>query len=341
MHREACCVSGPLVCDPGDSHEDSEDDEPAVASAEESEDGVFNTGDGEQEVFQQGEGGDGSGEMAVGLADEGGAGIGGLGGYGVGVGVLGTGACIRIVHTGGSIMWFLFMANSFFSLRWWCMGYAAGMKFVVMIAGCVFVSVAPLFAGMNKAPLEKWLKMQQGYDSVYAEFVQTRKLATLNRPLVYKGRMWVKRPNLFLWKMGDPALVMVLRKGDSYLYLDKEKNEAVRMGADSRYARQFKMMTGDMGENISEFEKRFRIRKTEVKGGVYHVAFSPVNRQFRKRVPWLILSIHLRSNRMAGFEIHLEDKSVISTNFTRYSLNVAIPDSRFKADTTGYRVKRR
>lgn len=153
--------------------------------------------------------------------------------------------------------------------------------------------------------------------------------------------MWAKRPDMFLWVMGSPAVVTVLRKNDNYLYLDKEKNEAVQMGSDSRYARQFELMTGDMGETITEFEKRFTIKETKVVNGIYHATFTPANRQFRKRVPWLILSVHLKSNRTAGFEIHLEDKTVISTQFTKYSLNVAIPDSQFKVDTTGYKVKRK
>ncbi|MCP5537895.1 MAG: outer membrane lipoprotein carrier protein LolA [Akkermansiaceae bacterium] len=209
---------------------------------------------------------------------------------------------------------------------------------------CVLMAIVLIqtgTAGVDKGPLETWLAAQKEQNSVYAEFVQTRKLATLRKPLVNKGRMWAKRPDKFLWVMGSPAVVTVLRKGEEYLYLDKEKNEAIRMGADSRYARQFEMMTGDMGETIAEFEKRFAIKETKVVDGIYHATFSPVNRQFRKRVPWLILSVHLKTNRTAGFEIHLEDKTVISTQFTKYSLNVAIPDDRFKADTTGYKVKRK
>lgn len=196
-------------------------------------------------------------------------------------------------------------------------------------------------AAVDKVPLETWLKSQKGYNSVYAEFVQTRKLATLRKPLVNKGKMWAKRPDLFLWKMGDPAVVTVLRKKDNYLYLDKEKNEALQMGADSRYARQFEILTGDMGADLSEFEKRFTIKETKVVNGVYHATFSPVSRQFRKRVPWLILSVHLKTSRTAGFEIHLEDKTVISTQFTRYSVNAVIPDKQFQADTTGYKIKRK
>ncbi|MEJ6570726.1 MAG: outer membrane lipoprotein carrier protein LolA [Akkermansiaceae bacterium] len=196
-------------------------------------------------------------------------------------------------------------------------------------------------AAVDKVPLEKWLKSQKDYSSVYAEFVQTRKLATLRKPLVNKGKMWAKRPDMFLWKMGNPAAVTVLRKNDNYLYLDKEKNEAVQMGADSRYARQFELMTGDMGVDLADFEKRFSIKETKVVNGVYHATFAPVKRQFRKRVPWLILSVDVKTNRTAGFEIHLEDKTVISTQFTKYSLNVAIPDTQFKADTTGYKVKKK
>lgn len=225
------------------------------------------------------------------------------------------------------------------------MRYIAAMKsplsppLSLLLAAVLFAPAAS--ATIDKAPLEKWLKSQQEHHSAYAEFVQTRKLVTLRKPLVHRGKMWAKRPNLFLWQMGDPAVVTVLRKNDSYLYLDKEKNEAVMMGADSKYARQFELLTGDMGANMDEFEKRFIIKATKVVNGVYHATFTPTDRRFRKRVPWLILSVDARTSRTAGFEIHLDDKSVISTRFTRYSLDVAIPDSRFKVDTTGYKIKRK
>jgi outer membrane lipoprotein-sorting protein len=221
------------------------------------------------------------------------------------------------------------------------MRYVVSMRFLLSLLMAAGLFAPAVSSAIDKAPLEKWLQSQREYHSVYAEFVQTRKLATLRKPLVHKGKMWAKRPDLFLWRMGDPAVVTVLRKKDNYLYLDKEKNEAILMGADSRYARQFEMLTGDMGENLGEFEKRFIIKATKVVNGVYHATFTPANRRFRKRVPWLILSVDIRTNRTAGFEIHLEDKSVISTQFTRYSLNVAIPDSRFKVDTTGYKIKRK
>ncbi len=215
------------------------------------------------------------------------------------------------------------------------------MKGFGWVLGVVYLAVVSAWADVDKEPLRKWLKAQQGYKSVHAEFVQTRKLPTLSKPLINKGEMWAKRPGMFLWKMGDPPVVTVLRKNDTYLYLDAEKREAVQMGAESKYAKQFELLTGDMGKDLAEFEKNFRIKETNVHKGVYHVTFTPVNRRFRKRVPWLILSIALETNRTAGFELHLEDQSVISTRFTRYRYNVPIPESRFQADTTGYKVKKR
>ena len=194
---------------------------------------------------------------------------------------------------------------------------------------------------VEKAPLEKWLAEQKGYRSVHAEFTQTRKLPALSKPLVGKGEMWAKRPDKFLWKMGEPAKVTVLRNAEGYLYLDAEKNEAIKMGADSKYARQFEVLTGEMGGNLAEFEKRFRIERAEVRKGIYYATLQPVNRRFRKRVPWMILAIDIKSNRTAGFDVHLEDKSVIETRFTRYSFNAPVDDGIFTADTTGYKVKRK
>lgn len=215
------------------------------------------------------------------------------------------------------------------------------MKFLsgVLLGWCFCAGV--LQADADKAPLEKWLKVQQGYRSVYAEFVQTRKLAALNKPLVNKGEMWAKRPDRFLWKIGDPTQVTVLRNADGYLYLDAEKKEAFKVGVDSKYARQFEMLTGDMGQNLVEFEKRFRIEKMQTIKSVCYVTLQPVNRRFRKRVPWMILAIDTRTHRTAGFDVHLQDKTVIETRFTRYRMNIPIDDAVFQADTTGYKVKKK
>ncbi len=201
-----------------------------------------------------------------------------------------------------------------------------------------------LYAGMamaqvDKKPLEKWLAAQKNYRSAHAEFVQTRKLPALNKPLVNKGEMWAKRPDKFLWVMGKPAKVTVLRNAAGYLYLDAEKNEAIKMGSDSKYARQFEMLTGEMGEDLAEFEKNFRIEKIETRKNIYYTTLQPVNRRFRKRVPWMILAIDTRTNQTAGFDVHLQDKTVIETRFTRYRLNTPVDDGIFKADTTGYKVK--
>ncbi len=64
---------------------------------------------------------------------------------------------------------------------------------------CIWVSVTSLHSAVEKAPLAKWLTAQKAYRSAHAEFVQTRKLPALNKPLVSKGEMWAKRPDKFLW----------------------------------------------------------------------------------------------------------------------------------------------
>ena len=73
-----------------------------------------------------------------------------------------------------------------------------------------------MLGAVEKVPLQKWLAGQKNYQSAYAEFVQTRKLTALNKPLVSKGEKWAKRPDQFLWKMGKPAQVTVLRNANKY-----------------------------------------------------------------------------------------------------------------------------
>jgi len=181
------------------------------------------------------------------------------------------------------------------------------------------------YAEFDKKTLDVWLKSQVGYQTVEADFVQTRKLETLNKPIRNKGKLWVSyKDNQFRWDIGEPVKVHILRTGDDILYVDLRRKKKEVVDADSKKGRQFSFLTNKLAKNIEEFEKEFKFIKTETKDGVYYALFEPKKKSMKKRVPYLALGIRVQTNKLALFEMHLVEATVIRTEFTRYEVNKKI-----------------
>ncbi|MBK1791871.1 LolA family protein [Persicirhabdus sediminis] len=214
-------------------------------------------------------------------------------------------------------------------------------KIKIYLALILLVSLVPARAS-DLAPLESWLAAQANYRSVQAEFIQTRQLASVRDPLTAKGEMWAKHPGYFLWDIGRPSKVRVVRNPAGYTYFNLAEMKAVVMAPDSRYAKQFAFLNAEMPASLAELQKRFKIEKTSMDAQkIFSVTMSPVARRMRSELPWVMFQIDSQKNQLVAFEIHLKDKTKIRTVFTKYQWNVKIPDSRFQLSTAGFEVIRK
>jgi len=193
------------------------------------------------------------------------------------------------------------------------------------------VLLVPAFAEtIEIEPLDKWLKHQSTFKTVTANFLQKRKLTTLNKEVVTEGKLWVEYPAKFHWQMGIPSKAVILRNGDDMQFQNFGKGTVSSFKADSDEGRRYAFMTSSFANSAEEFLKSFEIERTWKKEGVYFCLFKPKSIAVRKRVPFLALGIQQTTNQLALFEMHLKDKSVIRTEFVDYKSNVKVDSTKFK-----------
>src|SRR5690349_12057324 len=56
-----------------------------------------------------------------------------------------------------------------------------------------------------------WLAKQKDLQTWSADFVQTRTLKSLTKPLTSKGHVWFATPNRFRWELGSPPQTIAVR----------------------------------------------------------------------------------------------------------------------------------
>jgi outer membrane lipoprotein carrier protein len=199
-----------------------------------------------------------------------------------------------------------------------------------LLAIWILLSASLLGEQWDLNPLKTWLEAQAEVRSVEANFIQKRKLATLDREIETEGKLWVNYPDRFHWQMGEPARALIIRNGDKMQFYNKQTDQLSSFGVTSDEGRRYAFMTSSFATSLEEFQKGFEIKKVWEEDGVYYVLFQSKNSTLQKRVPFLALGIYRKSNKLGLFEMHLEDKSIIRTTFTNYQINGAVPEEKFR-----------
>jgi len=181
----------------------------------------------------------------------------------------------------------------------------------------------------NLAPLGKWLESQQDVISAKADFIQSRKLAALDREIKTSGKLWIKYPDKFHWQMGIPTKANIIRNGSDMQFINIRKNTISSFKAKSSEGRRYAFMTSKFAPNLKDFLTSFTVKRVWEEKGVHYLLFQPKQSKLKKRVPFLALGIIKKQNKLILFEMHLQDKSIIRTTFSNYQTNVSVDDSKF------------
>lgn len=205
----------------------------------------------------------------------------------------------------------------------------------------ILVAVPPvqIHAESDPKPLETWLRKQSQIRSLEADFTQERRLPSLKKPVIAKGRLSMRRPGLFRWQLGNPPKTIALADGPTLILADVARKRARRIPLDSPEARRFTLLASDAFASPDTFHKTFELHETRTANGIYQATLRPLDRRMRSKIPWVFLTIDPRSFRLLALEIELSDKSRILNRFSNVRINPELPDSRFQLDLSGYRVR--
>ncbi len=163
-----------------------------------------------------------------------------------------------------------------------------------------------------------------------ADFVQTRSLKILKKPIVSRGKISFRRPVNLRWEYASPIKSVLL----------------VRDGKVNRYIRRGKGFTADSSTRLQAMKTvleeinrwlsgNFSASKTFQpilhQGPPVTVELTPIEPEFRRVIQKVVLSLGVRPGTLDSINIHEGDNNVTRIQFLNVRVNTNVPDSRFAA----------
>jgi len=203
-----------------------------------------------------------------------------------------------------------------------------------VILGLALSLVAPnSFAADTNAVLDAWFAAQTNLQTWSADFVQTRALKALTRPLVTTGHVWFAVPDRFHWELGRPARTIALGEGDSMfvIYPLLRRAERYPMGetAPKQWRDLMSLLQAGLPRNRAEFESQFRVRSLVGTNGHWRLALQPRSAAARQLMPELRVTLATNNLSLAGTELVFMDGSRMRSDYTNAVLNAPLDKKLF------------
>ena len=189
-------------------------------------------------------------------------------------------------------------------------------------------------ADETNSVLDAWFAAQSNVHTWSADFVQTRTLKTLTRPLVAKGHISFAAPNDFRWELGQPAQTIALLHGDEMfvIYPRLKRAENYPMGADTpaEWRDTMSLLQAGFPRDRKEFESKFQILSLAQSSGVWQLALQPKSVFARRMMPELNIGLATNNFLLASTELVFVDGSTMRNDFTNAVLNPPLDEKLFE-----------
>ncbi len=193
--------------------------------------------------------------------------------------------------------------------------------------------------------IENWIDQQKDLVTLWAQFTQTRSLPSVRNPISKPGRLWFDRDGRLRWELGDPARMIVLRRGEEFLLIDTKRQVARRVdlsaGADSipPEARPFLALRFPMAESLANFRELFEVREMDRTEDAVTLQLLPRQAEARRYLQSLRITFDKERGLLREFALVFEDDTEIRTDFTEIKTNGRFAEGTFAFDLKGYRVQ--
>ena len=204
---------------------------------------------------------------------------------------------------------------------------------VLFIAGLLMAARPSLAA--PAAWYEDWASIRKAaanIKSIETNFVQTRTLKILTKPLVSRGIMAFRRPNDLRWEYQSPLETLLVAKGGNIHRLIKHGSTWVADASARLEA--MKIVLGEINlwldGNFSS-SKTFRPELHPADAGqAAHVELIPVDPSLGKIIARISINFGERPGTVSSIDIHEEGAGVTHIAFENARFDQNIPDQRFE-----------
>ncbi len=217
---------------------------------------------------------------------------------------------------------------------------AAWLRVAALLAAVA--TAVPLRAAGNPV-VASWLRSQTNVSAWSADFVQTRRLPALARPLSSPGHVWFAAPDRFRWELGDPVQSIAVRRGDALLVLSPrlKRAETLDLRAIARGPMRDAMALLDTGfpRDAGQFAARFEVQSVREVSGRFDLELRPRDAGARRLLSGLGVSLGTNDFALMATELRFADGTVLRNDFTNAVRNPVVGPGRFEtAVPEGYSV---
>jgi outer membrane lipoprotein-sorting protein len=189
-------------------------------------------------------------------------------------------------------------------------------------------------ADETNSVMDAWFAAQKNLHTWSADFVQTRALKTLTRPLVANGHIDFAMPNDFRWELGQPAQTIALRHGDEmfviYPRLKRAERYPLGTGTPTEWRDTMSLLQAGFPGDRREFDAQFQILSLTETNGAWQMSLQPKSSFARRMMPELRIGLTTNDCSLASTELVFVDGSRMRNDFTNAVLNPALDEKLFE-----------
>lgn len=202
---------------------------------------------------------------------------------------------------------------------------------------CAFLvltlGLTPCQAADTNAVLNAWFAAQASMRTWSADFVQTRTLKTLTRPLISKGHISFEAPNDFRWELGQPAQTIALRHKETmyvvYPLLKRAERYPLGAAAPAEWRDAMSLLQAGFPRDRAEFAAQFNLLSMTENGASWQLSLQPRSIFARKMMPELRLGLATNDFALLSTELIFVDGSSMRNDFTNGVLNPQLDEHLF------------
>ncbi len=204
----------------------------------------------------------------------------------------------------------------------------------------------PLRAETDLTPVRRWIETSAGLKSISVDFLQERRLKTLNKPLVSTGRFWFKAPGSFRWQSGDPPKMIAIQKEkgkDLVILKPVEKEAQVLTQADLKEKAGSISTALEAGfpTSMEQFQKNFSIGGMSVRDGQDRISANLKDSNLSLVLLRIVFCVDQTTHLLKKLEVEFRDGSAIDITFTKIETNPDVAASLFSESLEGYTMEKK
>lgn len=191
-----------------------------------------------------------------------------------------------------------------------------------------------LHAAPDLAPLDQWLSKQEQATSLKADFTQTRRMKTFNKPLISKGKLTFQAPENFRWEITDPKPSIAIFGAEkvTVLYPQLKRAEVMDTGdiRKSKWSDTFDLIKSGFPRSRKELERLFKIEGLVQQENGYELRLSLKKRSSENPVREARVYFQPETASIQATELELADGSLIRNDFRNVKINEGVSASAFE-----------